>query len=268
MMTAIKKIHSSAKLKDRFFSEIEILSKSERSLYHLLYHAIQFTNVYVVGGFLRSIANNFPPRDLDIIINGDNEYIESLFAQFNLHFTKNKFGGYKVMLDKFSVDIWSVETNWAFKENLIKNYQNDIINKIAEGTFLNYDSLVFDLRSLHSNFKNYNKCVSENNLDILRKGASYRLKNPGRIGNIIRLFYIRQQTNLNFSLQLCNYILDQLKHLGYVKEEDMANYLYSECIKSHRFTSVADSEIIRQHLTYVKSEIERNYEVGSQIKLF
>src|SRR5690606_37364211 len=125
----------------------------------------------------------------------------------------NRYQGYKLSFRNMTVDVWSSESNWAFKEKLISVNRKDITASVAHGTFLNYDSLVFDLRSQKLNITGYNECVRTGTIDILRKNEAYAASNPGGIGNVIRLFRIREKTGLNLSEQLCRYIYNQFRNV-------------------------------------------------------
>lgn len=62
---------------------------------------------YVVGGFLRDLANNKDSRDLDIILSVSPLRIQESLSQTKLKYSINRFGGVKVIFEIFQIDLWS-----------------------------------------------------------------------------------------------------------------------------------------------------------------
>jgi|GEM_PF-879385 len=256
-----------SKFKQRFFRQFEKISKENITLYKLLYEPSRKTNVFIVGGFLRSVINDTKPRDIDIIFNLESYQLEEIFGNLNLDYKINKLGGYKIKLNTISVDAWTIHDNWAFKNQVISNYEFDTVHKIAEGTFFNYDSLVFDLFSERCNFKHYNTCVILNELDIIRSSSKYMYGNPGKLNNVIRAFEIRRSTNLNFSIELSNYIDKHLNNTGMVSLSDLTSLIHDEAKKQPRFEKL-HIYAIEESIQHTFSQLKDASKNGEQFKLF
>ena len=255
------------KFKQNFFRQFEKISKDNISLYKLLYEPSRKTNVFIVGGFLRSVINQTVPRDIDIIFNFDSPQLEEIFHNLKLDFKINKLGGYKIKLNTITIDAWTIHDNWAFKNRVISNYEYDPVNKIAEGTFFNFDSLVFDLFSERCNFKHYNDCVILNHLDIIRSSSRYTYGNPGKLNNVIRAFEIRRSTNLSFSIALANYIYKQISNTGMILSNELTSSIYNEAKKQTRFDKLHILDI-EEAIQHTFDQIKDGSQNGEQIKLF
>src|ERR1700743_2202177 len=119
----LQPIRNKKEFKKKFYTNLDVTKSQNPSLKFLLASASKENDLFIVGGYLRSIANNEAPRDLDLIINLTKEKFGDLVeTKFN-HYQKNRLGGYKLFLETMTVDIWCIEDNWAFKHNLIKNVE-------------------------------------------------------------------------------------------------------------------------------------------------
>lgn len=228
-------ITDTIKFKAKIIHRFERISAKNPILYKLIYERSRSTNVIIVGGFLRSIANNETPRDLDVIINTEPSLIESQLLEAELTFKKNRYGGFKISLNTIDVDIWTVKTNWAFQAKLMKANPNHLIEKIAENTFLNYDSLAFDFKTEHIHFAFYNSCAVSKEIDIIKKKPKYSGRNPGGIGNVLRLFSIRIKNKLSFSTHVCDYIVHQLR-LNNINENDATIKFLFDYISTNKYS--------------------------------
>jgi hypothetical protein len=264
----LKNITDIKEFKNDFFKQFEKLSKENIRLFKLIYETCSKTNVYIIGGFLRSVVNHENPRDIDVMFNTGNNFIESLIKEYDLTFSKNKLGGYKILLNSIVVDIWTVESNWAFKYNLLKGENDEkIIKRIADGTFFNYDSLVFDLYTKKLSVANYNNCVLKNELDILRKTSKYKYNNPGKINNVLRAFYIRNKTGLEFSYNLCEYSVVEIQRLGLIEKKATLDSLKKIASSSSRFSNLLEEDKLDTLLDYLFNKF-KSYGQEKQLKLF
>ncbi|MBS7565393.1 hypothetical protein KHS38_13355 [Mucilaginibacter sp. Bleaf8] len=195
--------------RDSFLAVFDSLKKANPLFNQFVLNATEFKQAYVVGGFLRDIANNTQPRDLDILLGLPDEEIQSLINNLSLKYYKNRFNGYKIVFENFDLDCWSFDSNWAFKKRLLKSNSPSIEN-IANGTFLNFDSLVLNVHTLKINVKNYNKCILERKLDVVRRNSRYVMYNPTKEANILRFLYLSKKYDLSLSLQLKLYILNHI----------------------------------------------------------
>ena len=205
-------IENVAEFKRKFALSFQETREQNLLLNSFIYEISLLSNLFIVGGYLRCLANSEPVRDLDIIVNVSQVALDELIEKCFLNFRKNRMGGYKVVLDRIAVDVWSVEDNWAFKTGLVKNAELNYVDKIAEGTFFNYDSLVSDLHSFQSNFKHYNVCARTNVLDIIQRNSNYKRLNPTREANVLRAFYLVKKYKLSLSAQVVSYIIQNINY--------------------------------------------------------
>lgn len=65
--------------------------------------------VYLLGGAIRDLILAKKPKDLDFIVLG-NEYSNSIleiFQKYNINFSYNRFGGYKINYHDTQIDLWT-----------------------------------------------------------------------------------------------------------------------------------------------------------------
>lgn len=138
-------------------------------------------DVYLFGGILRDIAllgrRGFN-SDIDLVVEGNwshfVSYLESLEAQ------KNKFGGYRLMVGEWPVDIWNAEETWAIKQGFV---QYNGIASLTDTTVLNWDAILMNWRTRSFVYrKNYFEDVRERALDIVLE------ENPNPLGMAVRVF--------------------------------------------------------------------------------
>ncbi|MCH7402968.1 hypothetical protein ACFOUP_09625 [Belliella kenyensis] len=204
---------------------ISTLRAKEPSFHALYPQLISNDQLFVVGGFLRNIANeNYTFRDIDLISSMKKEELLNCLKNIDTNIKVNRLGGIKLSLKSFDVDIWSIHDNWAFGEERIKfDFNSDlddkiVIEKIAEGSFFNYDSLVMNLNTNRFSVKHYNDLLKSKKLDILRKNKSYVYRNPTREGNIIRAYFLQKKYNFSLSDNVKAYFIEELKIIGALKD--------------------------------------------------
>ena len=97
--------------------------------------AIPNGDVYLFGGVLRDLAllgrKGFN-SDIDVVVEGNWEQFVSYLDSLKAH--KNKFGGYRLTIGGWPVDIWNASETWAIKRGLVR-YNG--IASLTETTVLN-----------------------------------------------------------------------------------------------------------------------------------
>lgn len=267
----LKPVENISRFKQEVIKAFESIARHNPSLYKFVYEATTSDSVFIIGGFLRSVVNKEKPRDLDLIFNMSNESLSNYIDKWKLPFSKNKFGGFKVDFKNIVIDIWTSEANWAFKTKVVDIGDDYILSKVAQGTFFNYDSLVFDLKTQRVNVAQYNECVKSERLDIIRKDDNYSQKNPGKIANVARAFRIRRKSGLHFSENLCRYIYDEFVELGIYDADRMVNYIYDfvSIKQTEKYRELTDKETIRSYVYYFLNTLKsQSIEDKKQLKLF
>ncbi len=102
-------------------------------------------DVYLFGGVLRDLAllgNKGFDSDIDLVVEGNwhdcARYLESYGA------AKNKFGGFRLSVDGWPIDIWNARETWAIKQGLVE-YRS--IFSLTETTVLNWDAILMNWRT-------------------------------------------------------------------------------------------------------------------------
>ena len=139
------------------------------------------TEIYLFGGLLRDLAifgrKGFS-SDIDIVIDGDCqnffEYISTLGA------TLNKFGGYRLNVAGWPVDIWNARHTWAIAQGFVRY---DSIESLTKTTILNWDAILMNWRSRELICeKNYIDSIKKRKMDVVL------LHNPNPKGAAVRVF--------------------------------------------------------------------------------
>lgn len=214
--------HIKSQFNLHFSSEL----KYNPELKFLLYEIFVYGSAYIVGGYFRDFLNKKESRDLDIIIDLDNEKLLEIVRKSNTQYSINRHKGIKLQFDNLVVDMWSIENNWAFKNELVKLNENDKLNSIAKGCFYNYDSLVINIHTFNLNIQNYSDYLQNKKLDILLKSPIYKNLNPTTGANILRAFYLKKTQKIEFSSSTKKYLIDkigQMKDNGLEPVKELEN---------------------------------------------
>lgn len=196
----------------KFFKEQLLrLLRSNSELSATIYEVfINGGYAYVVGGYVRDLLNNTQSRDVDIIIDLPKDKFERIINTYCTNYSINRHGGIKIHIGDYSVDMWRIDDNWAFKNELINYNENNVLESIAAGCFYDYDALVVNMLSGGYNIHYYTDCIRNKQLAILRQNPNYSNLNPTVEANILRAFYLKKTQNLEFSSSVSNYIINKM----------------------------------------------------------
>lgn len=209
----LKKINNIHQFKQKILLKYYEITKIDIQLNIFFKEILLQGDVYIIGGFLRDIANDInESKDIDIVFNPKID-IQKTLSEINVSFKRNIFGGYKIKFETCTIDIWSFDENWAFKKKLVKQNDEYMMRSISNGTFFNYDSLVFNLNKLKSDVKNYNKCVEQKKLDILQKNIFYKKYNPSIEGNTLKAIYLCSMFDLEISENTRHYLAENFTYI-------------------------------------------------------
>jgi hypothetical protein len=134
-------------LKKQFSSFLKSVKRSRsKFVYREIFEFLEKCEspAYLFGGAVRDIflkGNNAKPNDFDIVFSESG--IDKFLDNFRKHkVVKNNFGGYKVLYQGVTLDVWEIESTWAFKNNKVP-YTN--VSSILDTTFLNIESVLLEL---------------------------------------------------------------------------------------------------------------------------
>ncbi len=184
---------------DQFLSQQKSTNNSFNSFLKI---ASEHNDLFLIGGSIRDLAHSKKPRDLDFVIDGPIEKISSELSQ-NCCFITNKYGGLKLRLsDNLTCDLWSLKDHWVFKERILRIAPQNIQN----GTFYNFDSLVYNLRDRSIFLDHFNHSIETKTLDILGDDPVFVHHNPQPDSSIVKAFYVSDQFGLKFSERVFEFI--------------------------------------------------------------
>ena len=138
-------------------------------------------DVYLFGGLLRDMAlfgrKGFN-SDIDLVVEGSWDHCVRFLEYSGAN--KNKFGGYRLKVDGWPIDIWNARETWAIKHGLVE-YSG--IQSLTETTMLNWDAILMNWRTKSFiSCEGYLEAVKERQLDIVLE------KNPNPLGMAVRVF--------------------------------------------------------------------------------
>lgn len=138
--------------------------------------------VLVFGGLLRDIAlfgaKSFN-SDIDLVVDCSPEELFSFFCDGIYSFDKNKFGGYRIEVGGWTVDVWPVRETWAFKNNYVvfKGRESLLLTTIT-----NWDAIAFSFKDRRIIADpSYLECLKVGELDIVLA------ENPNSVGVLMRI---------------------------------------------------------------------------------
>ncbi|MEW8052596.1 MAG: hypothetical protein AB2792_14585 [Candidatus Thiodiazotropha sp.] len=138
-------------------------------------------NIYLFGGVLRDLAllgkRGFN-SDLDLVADGEwkncTRYLEHIGAK------RNKFGGYRLTIAGWPIDIWGSKDTWAIKQGLV-TYNG--IYSLTKTTVLNWDAILMNWRTKTFIYRDrYLSDLNDRLLDIILED------NPNPLGMAVRVF--------------------------------------------------------------------------------
>jgi len=156
-------------------------TRTVRDFLDFLCNAVPTGEIFLFGGLIRDVAllgaRGFN-SDVDLVVEGDWElaraYIESLGA------TRNKFGGYRLEVSGWPIDVWNAEATWAIVNGYVE-YKG--IASLTQTTVLNWDAILMNWRTRGFIYPmGYFEAIREGVLDIVLEA------NPNPLGMATRVF--------------------------------------------------------------------------------
>jgi predicted nucleotidyltransferase len=166
-------------------------SSIERSIAHptrsiaefldFLSDAMPQGDLYLFGGIIRDLAL-FGKRgfdsDVDIVVEGEWEHCVKYLEAQGAH--RNKFGGYRLSVAGWPVDVWNAEETWAIRQGIVA-YKG--IGSLTETTVLNWDAILMNWKSRSFVHKSrYLQDIRDRTLDVVLE------ENPNPLGMAVRVF--------------------------------------------------------------------------------
>ena len=148
---------------NRFFNSKD---ERQRELCKFLDNASKIVDIYLFGGIFRDIAllgiKEFK-SDIDLVFIGDERSLYSLFKGHNVE--SNKYGGKRLYIDEWMVDIWAAKKTWAIREGY---FQFKSIDSLLETTITNWEAILYRWRDKQIICRDsYFADISNRHLDIV-----------------------------------------------------------------------------------------------------
>lgn len=155
----------------------------------------RYGDVIFFGGALRDFVshNSQTPRDLDIVFDAtSNKSLEQLVRKYELPIKKNKYDGFKIEFETISMDIWDLNTTWAFKNNIKTSSQKSLIDTV----YLNIDGIAYNYSNENLYSTHFDDAIEKKEIDIVLE------ENPNVELNLLRAMVINKEYQFNFSTNI------------------------------------------------------------------
>ncbi|MCQ3000763.1 hypothetical protein NLO98_13500 [Pseudomonas syringae] len=162
---------------------VRFFDSSKRSeVLSFITHLSHVGEVLVFGGLLRDIAlfgSKGFNSDIDLVVDCSVEGLKAFFDGGKHAFKRNKFGGYRLEVGGWTVDVWPIRETWAFKHTPITYVGRE---SLLLTTITNWDSVIYsfkDKKIISSSC--YLDCIRYGELDIVLTD------NPNEAGVLMRV---------------------------------------------------------------------------------
>ena len=162
----LKTIEDKGLFKKKFANQFRKVVKENPEFEKWLFNLLIYDTAYVIGGFVRDLINDKTSRDLDMMVSLSHNKLEELLKESKLDYTINRMLGVKIKLNNFEIDLWSIDNNWAFRDDVVKRNEDYLLDNISDGCFFNYDGLVVNIHTTNFRCNHYNDFVKNQRLDI------------------------------------------------------------------------------------------------------
>ena len=165
--------------------------------------ALPTGDLYLFGGILRDLAlsgrKGFT-SDIDIVVDDDDwthlvKYLRSRGV------VQNRFGGFRMKVDRWPIDIWAARETWAIREGLVEYHG---IESLTETTILNWDAILLNWRTKQIICSpDYFRQIRNRVMDIVLA------ENPNPLGAAVRAFrHLCLKDARELTIQAARYLAD------------------------------------------------------------
>lgn len=162
-------------------------------------------DIFLFGGLIRDLAM-FGQKgfnsDIDVVVDG---LWDELKSELLLNGARlNKFGGLRLAVDGWPIDIWNARDTWAFKVGIL---EFNGVESLLGSTVLNWDGILMNWRTksfLHKN--NYFEQIGNRILDVVL------VENPNPLGMLVRVLrHLSQKDAKQYSERAFKYLVNETK---------------------------------------------------------
>lgn len=206
MSEELKKGKESLRRRASHFLSTDLYGRREVALF--CERAAEVGDVAIFGGMLRDLLLEGNERfcsDVDLVIDTDDmAELERMLAAYSP--ARNSFGGYRIRLQKWAVDIWPLESTWAIRNGHV---HGDSLADLVKTTFFNWDAIVYELRSgkIH--------CAPMYVTELQERFLTINLRaNPNPEGAALRTLRMATYRQAKLSFLLAEYVADVIETVG------------------------------------------------------
>lgn len=181
--------NNSSEFKKSLYSRLDV------QVLELLEYLKSRTDVYIFSGIIRDYFLNIESiRDLDIVLGKkiDFELINKYIFP-NITVKMNSFGGYKILINGFRVDIWTIDNTWG----IINERKNASKQSLINSAFFNFSAILYDFKSeeFYCN-EIFPRFLNEQEIDVVYE------KNPNIPLCIVNALYYKNKLSMPLSSKL------------------------------------------------------------------
>ena len=107
----------------------------------LVDYVAQQVPIYVFSGLIRNFLLGYlNNRDIDFVL-FDTPHLKLPYSLLkDVYIKKNKFGGYKLLTDDLTIDVWDIERTWGILEERMRAS----VNSLLDTAFFNFSAIAYD----------------------------------------------------------------------------------------------------------------------------
>ncbi len=192
----------------------------------------------IFGGMIREFALGNARRfvsDIDLVSTAPQ--VDIFMAVEKYQAVRNKFGGFRFIVEKQRFDIWSLSDTWAFKNGFAAG---ENFTDLLTTSFFNIDAACYHIkRKQLFCLPEYSQWLQKKILDI------NLLQNPHPAAMAHRALLLMHTRQLGITRRLAEYIIDQIgsEPLSWIEKilmGDIAKYLASDSQGAFYFSPQAE----------------------------
>jgi hypothetical protein len=227
----IKRSTEISELVTRFLGGKTHWSRMIRRALDIIRNPIRSNNweAFLFGGVPRRLwLEGTSPRlrDIDVVV--EDAAFPHLEQYISDNARRNRFGGFKCVIEGVTIDLWPLSTTWAFRESLVRDIS---FKALPTTTFLNVDSIVVELAPRPGQKRRYFesgffKALRTRELDICLE------PNPYPLLSAVRALRLAEVMGFTLSQRLSEYTLRVILGSSFKDLEAIQKHHYSQVLYS------------------------------------
>lgn len=167
-------------------------------LFDTLEKLTQQTEVFVFSGVIRNFfLHHQEIRDLDLVLVQPVD-LTTFFPNHTI--SENSFGGYKILLDECSIDLWYAGDSWAYQYQ--KTLNVDLGKNMVQTAFFNFSAISYEwnTRTFHYT-KEFQQFLRDKKIDVVHR------PNKNLALCVVNSIYYAKKYQLQFKQRFATYLL-------------------------------------------------------------